>query len=342
MDLISIVIPVYNVEVYLQRCITSIVEQSYTNLEIILVDDGSLDQSGVICDEFAKQDTRIKVIHKSNEGLGLTRNAGIKTAKGDYICFIDSDDYIDRKYIETLYSTLKMQGADVCYCGHTKDIDGKYEKRENPLAGGIYCGSEIKEKIIPRMCGCRYGNDNIEMSSCMAIYSMRLINEYSLEFPSERQYISEDLIFNINYLSLCNKICISDCVGYFYVTVKSSLTRKYDPDRLYKQIIMTKKVIELTQKIGIFMLCEERIYNNFLTWVRAIIKGEQNRCLEIGFKESLDQIVGICNNDYVKKISNEFDNLGVKSSSKIINLLIKRRAAILLWIVMFVKNKLGV
>ena len=342
MDLISIVIPVYNVEVYLQRCITSIVEQSYTNLEIILVDDGSLDQSGVICDEFAKQDTRIKVIHKSNEGLGLTRNAGIKNAKGDYICFIDSDDYIDRKYIETLYSTLKMQGADVCYCGHTKDIDGKYEKRENPLAGGIYCGSEIKEKIIPRMCGCRYGNDNIEMSSCMAIYSMRLINEYSLEFPSERQYISEDLIFNINYLSLCNKICISDCVGYFYVTVKSSLTRKYNPDRLYKQIIMTKKVIELTQKIGIFRLCEERIYNNFLTWVRAIIKGEQNRCLEIGFKESLDQIVGICNNDYVKEISNEFDNIGVKSSSKIINLLIKRRAAILLWIVMFVKNKLGV
>ena len=132
MDLISVVIPVYNVEKYLQRCVTSVTEQSYSNLEIILVDDGSVDNSGAICDDFAKKDKRIRVIHKENEGLGLTRNVGIKAATGNYICFIDSDDYIAREYIETIYSDLKKSSADVCYCGHTKDISGNYEIRKNP------------------------------------------------------------------------------------------------------------------------------------------------------------------------------------------------------------------
>lgn len=342
MELISIVVPVYNVEKFLERCITSIVDQTYTNLEIIIIDDGSTDQSSAICDELVKLDERIRVIHKMNEGLGLTRNRGIKEAMGDYICFIDSDDYIEKDYIETIYSSVKKQEADVCYCGHTKDINGKYEKRKNPLAGEVFSGQEIKDTIIPRMCGCRVGNDNIEMSSCMAIYSVNLIRKYSLEFPSERQYISEDLIFNINYLARCNKICISNCVGYFYVTVSSSLTRKYNPDRLYKQIVMTQKVVELTQEIGVFTLCENRIYNNFMTWIRAIIKAEQNRYPEIGFKNSVNRIAEICNNDYVKRVSKKFDNIGVKKSSKIINKLIKQRAVLLLWVIMFMKNKLGV
>lgn len=342
MELISVVVPVYNVEKYLERCVVSIVKQTYTNLEIVLVDDGSTDQSGFICDEIKNQDDRIKVVHKLNEGLGLTRNRGVREARGDYICFIDSDDYIDKQYIETIYFDLKKHAADVCYCGHTKNIDGKYEIRKNPLAGEVFLGQEINDKIIPRMCGCRIGNDNIEMSSCMAIYSTKIIKKYSLEFPSERQYISEDLIFNINCLAKCNKICMSDCVGYFYVTVSSSLTRKYNPDRLHQQIIMTKKVIELTQEIGVFTLSEDRIYNNFMTWVRAIIKAEQNRYSEIGLIESINRIAEICDDNYVKKISNKFDNVGVKKTSKMINILIKQRAIVLLWIIMFIKNKWGV
>lgn len=148
MELISVVVPVYNVEKYLERCVVSIVNQTYTNLEIVLVDDGSTDQSGFICDELKNQDDRIKVVHKLNEGLGLTRNRGVREARGDYICFIDSDDYIDKQYIETIYFDLKKHAADVCYCGHTKDIDGKYEIRKNPLAGEVFLGQEIKDKIM--------------------------------------------------------------------------------------------------------------------------------------------------------------------------------------------------
>lgn len=107
--LVTIVLPIYNVEKYLNRCINSIVNQTYKNLEIILVDDGSPDKCPEMCDEWEKKDTRIKVIHKQNEGLGMARNTGIENATGDYICFFDSDDYLELTAIEKLYKLAEKQ-----------------------------------------------------------------------------------------------------------------------------------------------------------------------------------------------------------------------------------------
>ena len=106
-ELISIIVPVYNVEKYVEKCINSIINQTYKNLQIILVDDGSKDNSGKICDEFKLKDNRIEVIHKNNGGLSDARNAGLKLAKGDYIGFVDSDDYIEADMYETLYNLIK-------------------------------------------------------------------------------------------------------------------------------------------------------------------------------------------------------------------------------------------
>ena len=108
-DLITVVVPVYKVEKYIDRCVTSIINQSYKNLEIILVDDGSPDNCGKICDDYARKDERIKVIHKENGGLSDARNAGINIAKGKYITFIDSDDYIKYDYVEFLYNNIEKK-----------------------------------------------------------------------------------------------------------------------------------------------------------------------------------------------------------------------------------------
>ena len=108
-DLISIIVPIYNVEKYIKKCIDSIINQTYTNLEIILVDDGSPDNCGKICDKYKEKDDRIKVIHKKNGGLSDARNAGIDIATGEYITFIDSDDYVAENYIEVLYNLCKEQ-----------------------------------------------------------------------------------------------------------------------------------------------------------------------------------------------------------------------------------------
>ncbi len=117
--LISVIVPVYNVSDYLKECLDSILEQSYSNFELLLVDDGSTDISGRICDDYASMDTRIKVIHKVNGGLSSARNAGLETTQGDYICFVDSDDFIHKDYLKRMYEALEHSTADIAFC----DID---------------------------------------------------------------------------------------------------------------------------------------------------------------------------------------------------------------------------
>lgn len=115
-NLISVIVPVYKVEKYIKKCIESIINQTYENLEIILVDDGSPDNCGKICDEYAKKDKRIKVIHKENGGVSSARNLGLEKSNGQYITFIDSDDWIEEEYCEILLTTLKEQNADCAIC----------------------------------------------------------------------------------------------------------------------------------------------------------------------------------------------------------------------------------
>lgn len=117
-ELISVIVPVYNVEPYLRRCVDSILRQTYRNLEVLLVDDGSTDSSGDICEEYARQDSRVTVLHQKNGGLSAARNTGIERAGGACLAFVDSDDFIDSRMLETLYQDLTEQGADAAVCGY--------------------------------------------------------------------------------------------------------------------------------------------------------------------------------------------------------------------------------
>lgn len=116
-ELISVIVPVYNVERYLRRCVDSILHQTYQDLEILLVDDGSTDASGAICDEYAAQEERVTAVHQKNGGLSAARNAGLERAQGTYLCFVDSDDFLDSRMLETLCRDLQEQDADVAVVG---------------------------------------------------------------------------------------------------------------------------------------------------------------------------------------------------------------------------------
>lgn len=129
--LISVIVPIYKVETYLKKCVDSIINQTYENLEIILVDDGSPDNCPIICDAYAKQDSRVKVVHKQNGGLSDARNAGMQIAKGEYVSFIDSDDYISLDFIETLYNTMTDEDSDIVECEIVK-----FHENELPEATG--------------------------------------------------------------------------------------------------------------------------------------------------------------------------------------------------------------
>ena len=131
---ISIIVPVYNVEKYLPRCVDSILNQTFTNFELILVNDGSTDRSGIICDQYKKRDNRIKVIHKTNEGVSKARNIGISEAKGRYIEFIDSDDWIERSLLEDTLKQIRIDNSDIIFFGLLyEDEDDNLIKEKNML-----------------------------------------------------------------------------------------------------------------------------------------------------------------------------------------------------------------
>ena len=152
--LVSIIVPIYNVEKYLDRCIQSILNQSYENLEIILVDDGSPDRSSEICDEYRKSDQRIKVVHKENGGLSDARNAGLILAKGKYIIFLDSDDYIEHTMVEDAVTVLEKNDSDIVIWGYYADFVDEDEnlissKIINPCISGDFLKSDFYEVTIP-------------------------------------------------------------------------------------------------------------------------------------------------------------------------------------------------
>lgn len=162
-ELISVVVPIYNVEKYLQKCIDSILAQTYRHLEIILVDDGSPDNCGAICDNYAQEDGRVLVIHKKNGGLSSARNAGLEIAKGELIVFIDSDDWIDANYIEKLYDDISESGADVAvpaFCIHYCWFGG------NPLPQDALMCIESWKKYFPDYEIIEWNEKNFDMNSC--------------------------------------------------------------------------------------------------------------------------------------------------------------------------------
>ena len=146
---ISVIVPIYRIEKYLAQCIESLLEQSFKDFELILVDDGSPDNCPQICDDYAKNDSRVKVIHKPNGGLLSARKAGLEASTGTHIAYVDGDDWVDHFYLDTLYKLAIANDADLVVTGHFREFDGKIEtiKPKNP---GFYDESKIKSEILPK------------------------------------------------------------------------------------------------------------------------------------------------------------------------------------------------
>lgn len=336
-DLISIIVPIYNVEKYLHRCIDSIINQKYKKLEIILVDDGSVDKSGSICDEYVQKDNRIKVIHKQNGGLGFARNSGLEMATGKYITFIDGDDYIGDSHIEKMYMLVKKTGSDTCIAGFTKVYSDRQEKHLSVCSGKIY-KEDITKEILPRMCGANLqGGDYIEMSVCMVLFSNEIIQQNHLKFVSEREYISEDLVFDFEYYPLSMGVCVSDITDYYYCDNEGSLTTKYRKDRFQSQIKLYNLLSKKAEMLDIGSACKRRLENTLLAIARYSIKLEYKFANVNGKKKAEEHVRKICEDKTLRHVLEKYDDRGIKKSSRIVNYLIRYRKYVLLKNVMLIK-----
>lgn len=217
--MISVIVPVYNVQEYLSDCISSIVQQTYPSLEIILVDDGSTDQSGKLCDDRQKQDSRIRVIHKTNGGLSSARNAGIEIAQGDYITFVDSDDIIDKQMYQELVEVLENdQQVDISCCGIERFMDESPEKKETFLQ------SYNQTFSIPQYIKLVLQH-KIDNAVCNKLFRSRIVK--SSRFPEGK--INEDLLFIFNVLKVAKGVSYQQTSYYKYRIRKGSITQQVHP-----------------------------------------------------------------------------------------------------------------
>ncbi|MBQ5823850.1 MAG: glycosyltransferase [Clostridia bacterium] len=223
MPQISIVIPVYNVEAYISACITDILNQTFSDFELILVNDGSTDSSGSICDEFARIDNRIRVIHKKNGGASDARNCGIDVAKGDWIMFFDSDDCFEPNIVQTLYETAQRENADMAVCSidlfNEDYLEEKYIPDHFAVTPGIFSGSEILSTgRIP----------TIYVTPWCKIFKKALFD--NLRYTVGRICEDEAIIHRI--LHRCKKIVVTSDILYHYRQLQNSVSHTVSPKRL--------------------------------------------------------------------------------------------------------------
>ncbi|MBR5157269.1 MAG: glycosyltransferase [Clostridia bacterium] len=254
---VSIIVPVYNAENYLLRCINSLKNQSLAEIEIILVDDSSTDSSLEICNRAAEEDCRIKVIHKVNEGAGKARNAGLETATGKYIGFVDSDDFVEDDMYETLYEKAEKYGSDLVMSG-VLFVDGNMFSKAGENVCKIYFDKDTHFETEEGLKELRMGivgatPDDVDdskygMGTVKNLFKNEIIKKNNIKYQSERDLFSEDAMFMIDYIS-----CIKKATGiaeafYNYCRNGNSISKSYNKDRFEKGLVFVNEVEKRFEK----------------------------------------------------------------------------------------------
>ena len=221
---ISVVVPVYNVEQYLEKCVNSIINQTYKNLEIILVDDGATDKSGKLCDELAKLDNRIMVYHKKNGGLSDARNYGVERATGDYIGFVDGDDYIDAEMYEKLYEAIKKENVDVAECNLKIIYSDRVELFTEKKYYSVYTKQEYLEEYLKI--------EKIFGSACVRLIKADIAKK--IHFPNGKLY--EDTYYAYDLINVADSYVIMEAPYYNYLMRENSITNARFNPRIFDLI----------------------------------------------------------------------------------------------------------
>lgn len=226
MPILSIIIPVYNTEQYISVCIESILNQSFSDFELILVNDGSIDHSGIICDAYALQDNRVRVIHQNNEGVSSARNRGLMSATGKYIAMVDSDDYLEQDIYAQMVDVAENYSLDMIICGIIEETDHSQIVHKYDIPSGhILENDEIVSFIIKS----DFNGQNLINSPCNKLYKRSIIIKNNLYFPERKR--GEDWLFNINYIQFIDSMFYIDKPLYHYCRNDESTMSHYLPNQ---------------------------------------------------------------------------------------------------------------
>lgn len=287
---VSIIVPIYRVEKYLNTCVDSLLNQNLQDIEIILVDDGSPDKSGEIADTYAQKEKRVKVIHQSNSGLGPARNTGIKAATGEYIGFVDSDDWVKPGMYETLYETAVKENADIVVSGHREITNGTETYiKQHPLAGKTFRTKSEILNIQKKLYGHSPEETEVEafpMSVCMSIYRKKLFEEYNLEF---KNILSEDIIFNLSAYKYPECISFIGITDYCYRKEgQVSITQTFSAEKLlkYQEFLTTLTYMAELEKDAECSIRAKRSAIDYCRMYVGLVEGSKS-----SFKEKKNYVI---------------------------------------------------
>lgn len=286
---ISIIVPIYGIgEEMLDRCVNSLVIQTLQEVEIILVDDGSHGRLPELCDLWAKKDNRIKVIHKKNEGAGLARNSGLEKATGEYVAFVDNDDYVAVETYEIAYEEAQKENADVVYFGIKTEyrnnrwsLDGIKEKQ-------IWEREQIDGYMLDMIASAPYEQEERKwrMSAWHAVYRRSIIDKNNVRFTSERE--CDDLPFNVNFLKSAQKISHIPQILYYYCMNTASITSTFRIEAFDGFLRLHELLIGMIDKIEGGKERVDRLFIGYVrTYITALIMSQSDRKSEI-LKNVLD------------------------------------------------------
>ena len=276
MPLVSVIMPVYKTGKYLDAAVESVLAQSLADWELILVDDGSPDECGAMCDAWAEKDKRITALHKQNGGQGSARNLGICSAAGEYIGFIDSDDVLHTEFLSELVGLLQTGGLDFARCGFARFFDDdihRFREDNNPSLV-LPNGDAIKKKLLMPLIGSYKASRAVVPTACTTLYRSGIIQKHNLRFRNEREYQSEDLLFNMDFLAHAQKGACIPSVLYYYRDAAESFSNAYCPEMFTRIVHLRGYLLEWGEHNG-FAANEEftaRVNSRLLDQASVVIK----------------------------------------------------------------------
>lgn len=299
--LISVVVPIYKVEKYLVKCIDSIIEQSYRNIELILVDDGSPDSCPQICDKYKSKDLRVRVIHKQNGGLSDARNAGLKIATGEWITFIDSDDYVGVNFLKKLYFAAINTNADISMCDYQSVLDDAGQEKEETCTKAYNNVKCLEEMYHPQIHG-------MEFVAWGKLYRTELFKKNKIQYPVGK--LHEDTFTTYKLIYAAKKIVFSNACEYFYRQREASImTSSFNIERL-AVIDATREACQFFEngrEPKLLELAINAYFRNYVSMYSEIVK---NKDIIEDFKTERKKIIQNFRRDYKRYSKNA--NLGAK------------------------------
>lgn len=304
METISVIVPIYNVEKYLANCLESILAQTHSELEIILVNDGSKDQSLDICNIYAQKDKRIVVIDKVNEGVSIARNTGLEVATGEYIAFIDPDDWIEPEAYASMLSQIKKWESPVCLCNFYKDTKRKSQPKCFEFTSQMLEGEKVRELLINNMIGMpdllpKYVY--VMGSVWRGLYSRNFLNQHQLRFIP-RLTIMEDLVFMIQLLLKCDKVAIDQGVWYHYVQHATSALHTYNGQLWEDQLLVYQLLERSLKEAHLEEDMRNRLDLRYIGMVITAIKNETYIKKSGDFKDTISHIREIFTDETLKNV----------------------------------------